>query len=413
MLNNKKKAFTLIELLVVIAIIGILATLAVVALQQARQNARDSKRMADMKQVQTALELFFNENGRYPTIEEWNSGTITSSSSQQVFMYSIPTAPSPADGSCLEASNTYTYIPQNDGASYTIDFCTGKQVSDLPEGAKQMTPGGIIIGSSGNTGGNGGETEEPDNVVYGFLYNWYAVVDSRQIVSVPMANKGWVYQDKEQNEILLNYLGLTESYFHGTRTADNSQFILLSDGGKGYWPFDIDNGLNIFNFNWRGGGVRGASFSGLNIVGYFHGVYINPSYPYSPFFIRVGVERTFSPTHSKDIITSYSSAVFSDQRYLGMSLRLVRPATTSEQSELDGTLMDLYVGNDGKKYRTVKIGTQVWLADNLAETKYANGDWINGFDGGIYTSIIGEDWVNLTTGALCAYDDNMAYVIAD
>jgi len=153
MLNQKqKKAFTLIELLVVIAIIGILATLAVVALQQARSRARDSKRMADMKQVQTALELFFNENGRYPTTEEWNSGSIVSSTSQETFMYSIPTAPSPADGDCLEASNTYTYVPQNDGASYTIDFCTGKQVSDMPDGAKQMTPGGIIFGSSGSAG---------------------------------------------------------------------------------------------------------------------------------------------------------------------------------------------------------------------------------------------------------------------
>ncbi len=152
---KQKRGFTLIELLVVIAIIGILATLAVVALQQARQNARDSKRMADMKQVQTALELFFNENGRYPTTDEWNSGTIVSSSSQETFMYSIPSAPSPADGSCLEASNTYTYTPQNSGASYTIDFCTGKQVSDLPEGAKQMTPGGIILVSGGSSEGGG------------------------------------------------------------------------------------------------------------------------------------------------------------------------------------------------------------------------------------------------------------------
>ena len=151
--NTKKRAFTLIELLVVIAIIGILATLAVVALQQARSRARDSKRMADMKQLQTAMELFFNENGRYPTTDEWNSGTITSSSSGETFMYSIPSAPTPADGSCLEASNTYVYTPQNSGASYTIDFCTGKQISDLPEGAKQMTPGGIIFGSSESGGG--------------------------------------------------------------------------------------------------------------------------------------------------------------------------------------------------------------------------------------------------------------------
>ena len=158
MLNLRKKAFTLIELLVVIAIIGILATLAVVALQQARQNARDSKRMADMKQIHTALELFYYENSRYPTTAEWNSGTITSSSSQEVFMYNIPTAPTPADGDCQPASNTYTYLTNAEGSTYTIDFCTGKQVSDLPQGAKQMTPGGIIFGASGETGGGGTPT---------------------------------------------------------------------------------------------------------------------------------------------------------------------------------------------------------------------------------------------------------------
>ncbi|MFA7050012.1 MAG: prepilin-type N-terminal cleavage/methylation domain-containing protein, partial [Patescibacteria group bacterium] len=156
MFKQKQKAFTLIELLVVIAIIGILATLAVVALQQARQNARDSKRMADIKQLHTALELFANKYGRYPTTEEWNQGFIGSSTENIIFMQNIPNAPTPADGNCLEASNTYIYIPQDNGATYTIDFCTGKQVSDLPEGAKQMTPGGIIMGSSGNTGGNGG-----------------------------------------------------------------------------------------------------------------------------------------------------------------------------------------------------------------------------------------------------------------
>src|SRR3989338_8736347 len=64
----KRKGFTLIELLVVIGIIALLSTLAVVALNNARAKARDGKRVADVKQMQTALELYYanrNQN-EYP-----------------------------------------------------------------------------------------------------------------------------------------------------------------------------------------------------------------------------------------------------------------------------------------------------------------------------------------------------------
>ncbi|MFA6525242.1 MAG: type II secretion system protein, partial [Patescibacteria group bacterium] len=63
---RNKKGFTLIELLVVIAIIGLLATIAVVALNSARTSSRDAKRIADIRQVQTGLELYFNSATKYP-----------------------------------------------------------------------------------------------------------------------------------------------------------------------------------------------------------------------------------------------------------------------------------------------------------------------------------------------------------
>src|SRR3989344_3413947 len=66
MIKKIRKGFTLIELLVVIAIIGLLSTLAVVALNNARLKARDAKRVADIKQIQTALELYYQENTAYP-----------------------------------------------------------------------------------------------------------------------------------------------------------------------------------------------------------------------------------------------------------------------------------------------------------------------------------------------------------
>lgn len=63
---QKQKGFTLIELLVVISIIGLLATVVTVSLASVRMKTRDVKKRADFKTVQTALYLFYEQNGRMP-----------------------------------------------------------------------------------------------------------------------------------------------------------------------------------------------------------------------------------------------------------------------------------------------------------------------------------------------------------
>lgn len=55
-----KAGFTLIELLVVIAIIGVLASIVLASLNTARRKSRDARRIADIKQIQLALELYFD-----------------------------------------------------------------------------------------------------------------------------------------------------------------------------------------------------------------------------------------------------------------------------------------------------------------------------------------------------------------
>ena len=65
-MQKKNKGFTLIELLVVIAIIGILSSVVLASLNTARQKSRDAKRIADVKQLQLALELYFDNTKAYP-----------------------------------------------------------------------------------------------------------------------------------------------------------------------------------------------------------------------------------------------------------------------------------------------------------------------------------------------------------
>ena len=56
----------MIELLVVIAIISILASVVLASLNTAREKSRDVKRISDIKQIQLALESYFDDNGGYP-----------------------------------------------------------------------------------------------------------------------------------------------------------------------------------------------------------------------------------------------------------------------------------------------------------------------------------------------------------
>ena len=63
---TKQKGFTLVELLVVIAVIALIGVFAAVAVNSARSKQRDATRLANVRQLQSALEDHFNETNQYP-----------------------------------------------------------------------------------------------------------------------------------------------------------------------------------------------------------------------------------------------------------------------------------------------------------------------------------------------------------
>ena len=69
-MKNKQTGFTLVEIIIVIAITGLMASLAAVALINARVRSRDTKRIADIKDIRSALELYFHDCNEYPTLVE-------------------------------------------------------------------------------------------------------------------------------------------------------------------------------------------------------------------------------------------------------------------------------------------------------------------------------------------------------
>ncbi len=148
MKSNKNYGFTLIELLVVIAIIGILAAVVLVSLNSARSKSRDARRIADVRQVMTALELFYNDNNRYPTATA-NAPTSTDGTPAfSTYLSAFPTAPLPADGTCTDTNgsptgNRYTYASAAPNSTYTLTFCLGAATGGYAATFHTASPSGI------------------------------------------------------------------------------------------------------------------------------------------------------------------------------------------------------------------------------------------------------------------------------
>ncbi len=162
---EKKKGFTLIEILIVVAIIAIIGTLAVLAVNSARSKQRDATRLSNVRQMQSALEDYFNENNEYPGGELMPLGDPSISkclgatgfagdctADKSTIIRVVPnTYEAGLKGivTCGDpARNAFCYTQLEEGAKYVIHFEleNGLSTVNLQEGVNCAVPGKMEAG---------------------------------------------------------------------------------------------------------------------------------------------------------------------------------------------------------------------------------------------------------------------------
>lgn len=168
-LKRYQSGFTLIELLVIISIIGFLVAAVMLYLAQARSKSRDAKRVADVKQISSGLDLYYSHCNSYPIETNAELGTagyttlytgtgnaltgpcgVHNGSSTQnggfgtnttgtIIIRTILPAPTPADGATCPTGNNNSYLYNSTGPSYTLRFCLGEDTAGYPEGLNTLT----------------------------------------------------------------------------------------------------------------------------------------------------------------------------------------------------------------------------------------------------------------------------------
>lgn len=207
------------------------------------------------------------------------------------------------------------------------------------------------------------------SVKYGYLYNWYAVNNASPIYAanahVPTLT---------EMTALYNYVG-GESVGGG---------VLKSITG---WTDNV-GALDSYGFNLKGSGYRSwlGSFSYIGLEG----------------MLWTSTLNSLDASQAKYMYAiDNGTTIFINVAGIksGLSVRLI----VDTPIEISGTHA-IYVGNDGRRYNCVLIDSVWWLAENLAETKYRDGTLI-------LTVTNNTAWATLSTGAMCAYNNDETNVL--
>lgn len=144
LLNKSSAGFTLIETVLVVSIISLISSIVLYNVTLARAKARDLKRVLDIKQIATALDIYNTHTGIYPISQAGGANERPSPERTDIpelvpeYIASFPTPPSVDNNICDERLNQYKYR-SIDGRTFSLTFCIGTQVGSLPPGYHIIT----------------------------------------------------------------------------------------------------------------------------------------------------------------------------------------------------------------------------------------------------------------------------------
>lgn len=195
----------------------------------------------------------------------------------------------------------------------------------------------------------------------GYLYNWYAINDARGL-----APTGWHMATKDEMDELIAFCG-------GSTVAGG----VLKETGTTHWSTPNTGAVDSYKFRLIGSGHRSSQLSNFSDI-------LTNGFMFSSAYNTTQAYRAIA--YNTDATMAVSIGYKAD----GYPVRCIK-----DDSNNSGPVTDY----DGNTYPTIKVGNQVWMAQNLKVTRYNNGDTVP-----VVTNQ--ATWNRLTTGAKCAYNND-------
>lgn len=206
----------------------------------------------------------------------------------------------------------------------------------------------------------------PISLGYGRLYNWYAASN------INFSPSGWHLPAYEEYQLLSTYLG-------GNAISGGK----LKETGFIHWDSPNLGATNTSGFTAVAGGLRQENGIFVDIKSYspYHTSYVSGGSAIVECFLRYDLAELRIGSTNPGVRRGYS-------------IRLIKDSTTLSNGQVS-TMTDY----DGNVYDTICIGTQEWISENWKCTHLSNGTSIPNITDS-------ATWASLTTGAMCAYNND-------